>query len=77
MAFSMLDPVVVVRDLPEHGLRAGDRGAIVEVYDVTFVDVEFVTGGGRTQASVTLDVQDLHAISDDDVVSVRKLHRSA
>jgi hypothetical protein len=31
MLFQLLDTVVLDRDLPEHGLRAGDLGAIVEV----------------------------------------------
>ena len=32
MKFDLLDPVVLNRDLPEHGLRAGGVGAVVEVY---------------------------------------------
>lgn len=28
-----LDTVVLVRDVSQHGLRAGDVGAVVEVYD--------------------------------------------
>lgn len=32
MTFELLDSVVLVRDLPEHGLKSGDLGAVVEVY---------------------------------------------
>jgi len=33
MKYAPLDTVVLVRDLPDHGLCAGDLGAVVEVYD--------------------------------------------
>ncbi len=32
MDFALLETVVLNRDLPAHGLRAGDLGAVVEVY---------------------------------------------
>jgi hypothetical protein len=32
MTYKALDTVVLDRDLPEHGLRAGDLGAVVETY---------------------------------------------
>jgi hypothetical protein len=37
MSIRELDSVVLERDLPEHGLRRGDLGAVVHVYpsDVT------------------------------------------
>lgn len=30
MSFALLNTVVLERDLPEHGLRRGDLGAVVE-----------------------------------------------
>ena len=33
MEYSTLDTVVLNRDLPEHGLKLGDLGTIVEVYE--------------------------------------------
>jgi Domain of unknown function (DUF4926) len=33
MKYKLLDTVVLARDLPQHGLRAGDLGAVVEVYE--------------------------------------------
>ncbi|MBI3030621.1 MAG: DUF4926 domain-containing protein, partial [Candidatus Rokubacteria bacterium] len=46
-----LDPVVLTRDLPEHGLKKGDVGAVVHCYaDRATVEVEFVTAGGKTVA---------------------------
>ena len=40
MSFELLDTVVLSRDLPEHGLRVGDVGAVVEVYAETDFEVD-------------------------------------
>ena len=77
MPFAALDRVVLVRDLPEHELRAGDLGAVVEVYPPDGLEVEFVTASGRTTALVTLTSTDVRAISDSDLVAVRSLGRTA
>ena len=58
MNYSVLDTVVLDRDLPEHGLKRGDLGAIVEVYDGEALEVEFVTASGRTGALLTLSTAD-------------------
>ena len=60
------------RDLPEHGLRRGDLGAVVTVYEPDGLDVEFVRASGRTQALVELRVSDVRAVQDDDLISVRR-----
>jgi hypothetical protein len=77
MNFKELDTVVLDRDVPEHGLRRGDLGAVVQVYQPDAVEVEFVTASGRTQALVTLNVRDVRAVADEDLVSVRRLKRGA
>ena len=77
MTFKALDTVVLARDLPEHGLRVGDLGAVVEVYLPDGLDVEFVTASGRTTALVTLKSTDVRPISDSDLVAVRSLSRTA
>lgn len=69
----MLDTVVLNKDMPEYDLRAGDVGVVVENYDPDGIEVEFVTGSGATQALVTLDVSDVHTISDREILSVRTL----
>lgn len=71
MTFAPLEPVVLTHDLPEHGLKAGDLGAVVEVYEQDSVDVEFVRASGQTAALVTLNVTDLRPVSDRDVPAVR------
>jgi len=43
MNFKELDTVVLDRDLPEKGLRAGDLGAVVHVYPTWGIEVEFVS----------------------------------
>lgn len=66
-----LDTVVLVRDVPEAGLCAGDLGAIVQVYAPDAFEVEFVTASGRTQAVQTLTLADVRPVHDDDLLAVR------
>ena len=69
--FHERDTVVLLRDLPEAGLRAGDLGAVVQVYDTDALEVEFVTASGRTQALQTLRITDVRTVRDDDLLAVR------
>ncbi len=73
MTFKMLDTVVLARDLADNGLRAGDLGAVVEIYEPDGLEVEFVTASGKTQALVTLSVSDVRQVQDSDLVSVRSV----
>jgi hypothetical protein len=77
MGYQLLDTIVLDRDVPEHGLRKGDLGAIVEVYAPDAFEVEFVTASGRTVALLTLDARDIRPVADDGLVSVRPCRRSA
>ena len=77
MTLHPLDVVVLTHDIPAHGLRAGDLGAVVEVYSPDAVGVEFVAASGRTQALVTLHPADLREVADNDLVSVRPVGSSA
>jgi hypothetical protein len=69
--FRELDTVVLIRDVPEAGLRSGDLGAVVQVYGDEALEVEFVTAAGRTQALLTLPITDVRAVRDDDLLAVR------
>jgi hypothetical protein len=69
--FRELDTVVLTRDVPEAGLRAGDLGAVVQVYGPEAVEVEFATASGRTQALQTLGPGDVRPVRDDDLLAVR------
>ena len=73
MTISLLDTIVLARDLPDHGLRRGDIGAVVEVYEPDGVEVEFVTGSGRTQALVTLTKSDVRSLADSEILTARSL----
>ena len=77
MEFKELDTVVLDRDLPEHGLRRGDLGAVVAVYGPDAFEIEFVKAAGTTEALVTLTAADIRSIAATDIVSVRSLRRSA
>lgn len=71
MAFALLDPVVLTRDLAELGLRAGDLGTVVEIYEGGELEIEFVQPTGATKALVTLGATDLRGVTADDIVAVR------
>jgi len=73
MKLKVLDTVVLGKDLPSQGLRRGDMGAVMEVYEPDGLEVEFVTGSGRTQALVTLKAAEVRLISDTDILAVRSL----
>ena len=73
MKYKVLDTVVLDRDLPEHGLRSGDLGAIVQVYEPDGLDIEFVTASGKIQALVTLKIGDIRPVQDSDLISVRSV----
>jgi hypothetical protein len=77
MSFKELQTVVLNRDLPELGLLRGDLGAVVHAYEPDGLEVEFVSASGRTEALVTLEVADVRAVADTDLIAVRQLNRSA
>jgi hypothetical protein len=58
MAYSVLDTVALNRNLPEHGLKRGDLGAIVELYEPDSFEVEFVLAFART-VLLTLSAADV------------------
>jgi hypothetical protein len=77
MKYELLDTVVLARDLPDHSLRAGDLGTVVELYGADAFEVEFVTASGRTGALTTLKSEDVRPVADTDLVAVRSLKLSA
>ncbi len=77
MDYRELDTVVLDRDLPESGLRRGDLGAIVSLYDSDGIEVEFVTASGKTEALVSLKTSDVRPVASTDLVSVRPFRKSA
>ena len=67
----LLSTVVLEKDLLSLGLKRGDIGAVVGVYERGVLEVEFVTASGRTQALVTLKKSDVRAAADTDILTVR------
>lgn len=51
---NLLDVVALTVDLPEHNLRRGEIGTVVECYLDDAFEVEFVAQDGYTYALVTL-----------------------
>ena len=64
MTFHMLDTVMLLKDLPQSGLKCGDLGAVVDVIGVESVEVEFVRVSGEIQAIVTLRQDEVRAMGD-------------
>ena len=77
MTFELHDSVALDRDLPERGLKSGDLGAVVHVYDADAFEVEFVDASGGTAAVLTLRSSDLRSVDAGDVLAVRRLGKSA
>ena len=73
MGVKVLDTIVLEKDLADYGLKKGDVGAVVEIYEPDGLEVEFVTGSGKTQALVTLKVTDVRTVGDSEILSVRPL----
>ncbi len=70
--FTDLETIVLTHDIKKHGLREGDVGAVVNVYDEgDAAEVEFVTATGRTVALVTLTAADVRSTKNNDVLHVR------
>jgi hypothetical protein len=66
MTFAIFDVVVLTQDIPEEGLRAGMKGAVVEVYanPVPSYEVEFCDASGRTIALLALRPDQLRRAED-------------
>jgi ATP-dependent exoDNAse (exonuclease V) alpha subunit len=72
MRFKELDTVVLTHDIPEHGLKEGDIGAIVHLHaDRETAEVEFVRAEGKTVAVLTLAPEDIRSIADREILHVR------
>lgn len=75
--FKLLDTVALTHDLPSAGLRRGDLGAVVEVLGQNALEVEFVAASGRTEALLTLGLEDVRHVGDRDLIAVRSLEQAA
>ena len=62
------DVVVLERDIPAHGLRRRDLGAVVDILATHAIAVEFAAASGRTQALVMLNAAAVRGVSDADLL---------
>ena len=65
----LLSMVVLEKDLTSLGLKRGDIGAVVGVYEPDGLEVEFVTSLGKTQALVTLTGSDVRVAADKNILT--------
>jgi hypothetical protein len=66
--------VALARDVPEHGLVAGDVGSVVHIYEHgPAYEVEFTAADGRTIVVMTLKADDLKTVTGRQILHVRNL----
>lgn len=68
------DRIVLLKDLPEDSLQAGDVGTVVHIHrQGEAFEVEFMTLDGGTVAVITLLSSQIRAVSKRDITHVREL----
>lgn len=55
----LLDVVALTEDIPDHALRRGQVGTIVEILGPDVFEVEFADNEGRTYATLALNAEQL------------------
>jgi hypothetical protein len=73
MRYKILDCVVLIHDIPDFKLCAGDLGTVVEVYEPDGLEIEFVKASGETLAVITVTEKDVRPVESADIISVRSL----
>jgi hypothetical protein len=70
-----LDRVVLTRDLPGQGLRAGDIGTVVFAHKGgTGYEVEFATQGSETRSVVTVTADVIRALDEHEIAKGPSFH---
>ena len=68
------DRIVLLEDLPEDGLEAGDVGTVVHIHrQGEAFEVEFMTLDGGTVAVITLLSSLIRTVSKRDITHVREI----
>ncbi len=75
----LLQTVIVMTDLSDADVLAGDVGAIVEVYEQPTLayEVEFVNPDGSTRALLTLKPNQVRPLQATDVLTTRPISLAA
>lgn len=70
--FKELDIVVLTKNRKEYGLKKGDLGTIVHLYDdKKAMEVEFVAASGKTIALITLTLKDIRPMDKHEILHAR------
>lgn len=70
--FEELETVVLTHPIEAYGLKKGDVGTVVHVYnDGKAIEVEFLTARGKTVAVLTLTSADIRSIVRNEMLHVR------
>ena len=70
-----LDRIVLLTDVAQDGLKAGDVGTIVHVYvDGKGFEVEFISLAGDTVAVTSLPASQVRPVGKQDITHVRTLN---
>ena len=68
------DCIVLIEDLPEEGLKAGDIGTVVHIHqDGAGYEVEFMTLAGETITVMTLEASQVRPVNRRDLTHTREL----
>jgi hypothetical protein len=68
------DRVVLTVKLPDSGMESGDVGTVVHVYpDGKAFEIEFVTLDGVTKSVVTVDANQVRAVTSHDMTHARDI----
>lgn len=70
--FEELDTVVLKSNIKKYGLKKGDVGTVIHVYDdEKALEVEFIAAAGKTIAVVTLTPDDVRTMIRNEILHVR------
>lgn len=70
--FEEFDTIVLTHSIEKHGLKKGDIGTVVHVYDNReSIEAEFITAKGKTVAVLTLNLSDIRPIARNEIFHVR------
>lgn len=70
--FEELDAVVLKSDIEKYGLKKGDIGTVVHIYDEgKALEVEFMAATGKTVAVLTLAPDDIRTMVRNEILHVR------
>ncbi|MEX0880824.1 MAG: DUF4926 domain-containing protein [Thermoanaerobaculia bacterium] len=78
MTASLFERIVLLRDFPSEGLRAGDVGTVVERYPAAgsapeACEIEFFAANGESVAVASIPADAVRAATDRDVLTARIL----